>query len=99
MEEIIIFGNKELAEIAYFYLTHDSDYKVAAFTVDKEYLEYDKLEGLPIVAFEEVQSIYHPDKYKMIFPLSYKKMNSNRAQKYYEAKEKGYSFFCYVIEV
>jgi UDP-3-O-[3-hydroxymyristoyl] glucosamine N-acyltransferase len=60
MKEVVIFGDKELAEIAYFYLTHDSDHKVAAFTVDQQYLKNDTLEGLPVVAFEEVQEIYPP---------------------------------------
>lgn len=96
MNEVIVFGDRELAEIAHFYLTHDSNYKVIAFTVDQKYLKNNTLAGLPIVPFEQVQGIYPPDKYKMIVPLSYKKMNEIRTQKYYEAKRKGYSFISYV---
>ena len=96
MNEVIIFGDKELAEIAHFYLTHDSDYKVKAFTVDQQYLKKDKLDGLSIVPFEEVQNIYPPSRYKMIVPLSYKAMNQVRAKKYFEAKEKGYGLISYV---
>lgn len=96
MNEVIIFGDKELAEIAHFYLTHDSEYKVRAFTVDREYLKNDQLAGLPVVAFEEVQDIYPPGRFKIIIPLSYKGMNQARANKYYEAKKKGYGFISYV---
>ena len=40
MKDLIIFGTAELAELAYYYFTHDSDYEVVAFTVDEEF--YDK---------------------------------------------------------
>ena len=96
MEKIIVFGNKELAEIALFYLTHDSDYQVAAFTVDSEYLTADKFQGLPLVAFEQIQNFYPPEEYKMIIPLSYNNVNKVRAAKYQEAKAKGYKFISYV---
>jgi len=31
MEKVVIFGTEELAQVAHFYLTHDSPYEVVAF--------------------------------------------------------------------
>ena len=35
---LVIFGIGEVAQLAHFYFGKDSDYKVAAFTVDVAYL-------------------------------------------------------------
>ena len=49
MEKIIIFGTGDISQLAYFYLTQNSDYKVVAFTVDKEYITQKKFESLPVL--------------------------------------------------
>ena len=54
MKELIIFGTADIAQLAYFYFSNDSDYKVAAFTVDAEYIKVNEFCGLPVVPFEEV---------------------------------------------
>ena len=38
-KKVIIFGTSGIAEIAYEYLTHDSDYEVVLFTVEKDYID------------------------------------------------------------
>jgi len=38
MAKVIIFGNKELAEIANFYLQNDSQHEVVGFCVHKKYI-------------------------------------------------------------
>ena len=38
-KKVIIFGTSGIAEIANEYLTHDSDYEVACFTVEKDYID------------------------------------------------------------
>ena len=97
MGKLIIFGIGEIADIAHFYLTHDSAYKVVAFTVDKEFLPKEKEhEGLPVIDFAEIESSYPPQKYRMFLPISYKDVNKNRAEKYFQAKQKGYKLISYV---
>jgi len=51
---------------------------------------------LPLVPFENIEKEFSPDEFKMFIPLSYKSVNRIRAQKYYEAKEKGYSLTSFV---
>ena len=96
MKEIIIFGTGLIAEVAHFYFTHDSDYTVAAFTVDGSYLKEATFLGLPCIPFESIEKAFSPDQFSMFTALSYSQLNELRAQKYHEGKSKGYNFVNYV---
>lgn len=96
MEKVVIFGTEGLAQVAHFYLTHDSPYEVVAFTVDRDYIKENELLGLPIVPFGEIEESYPPDKFKMFVAMGYSNVNKARAEKYYEAKSKGYELISYV---
>ncbi len=94
MEKILIYGNGKIAKIVYQFIK--KQFNVVAFSVDKDYMEEETIEGLPLVAFEDIQDKYSPDKYKMLIAVGYVQMNSIREKKYLEAKEKGYSFINYI---
>jgi len=96
MEKVVVFGNGPVASINYMALTHDSPYEVAAFTVDRSYIKEETLLGLPVVPFEDVESIYPPSEYKMSIVISYRKLNRVRAEKYDQAKAKGYQLINYI---
>ena len=96
MEQVIVFGVGQIASVAHFYLTHDSPYEVAAFSVDKEFMKENEFLGLPVVPFDEVEAIYPPDKFRMFVPISYRDVNKLRAEKYYQAKAKGYRLISYI---
>ena len=94
--KILIFGIGDIAQLAHYYFTHDSDYEVEGFTVDKVYIKQDSFEGLPVVPFESIQNQYPPDQYLMFIALSYSEMNKLRERKYNEAKERGYKLVSYI---
>jgi len=96
MAKIVIFGAGKIADEAYFYLTNDSSHEVVAFTTDGEYLTDKQKLGLPVVPFEEIQSLYPPDTFQMFVAVGYQDLNRFRARKYYEAKAKGYQLISYV---
>ena len=96
MKSVVIFGAGDIAEIAWFYLTHDSDYEVAAFTVDEAYLTTEDFCGLPVVPFEKVEKLYPPEEFGMLVAISYAKVNTVRESKCLEAKNKGYYLISYV---
>ena len=96
MAKIIIFGVSDLAELALFYLKHDSEHEPVAFTVDREFLIQDSFNGLPVVAFDEVENLYPPANYKFFAPLSGRNMNRNRERIYNKAKTKGYDLITYI---
>ena len=96
MANVVVFGTGQWADLAHFYLTHDSPHKVAAFTMDRDYLQGTEHLGLPVVAFDEVEEQYPPDGFEMFIPISFKRMNHLRAEKFGAAKEKGYLLVSYV---
>lgn len=96
MAKVVVFGASQWAELAHFYLTHDSPHDVVAFTVDREYMDRPSFQDLPIVPFDEVERHYPPGQFSMFIPLSFKKMNHVRAAKYHEAKQKGFDLISYV---
>jgi len=96
MAKVVLFGVSQWAELAHFYLTHDSPHEVVVFTLDRDYIESSTHEDLPVVPFEEIEQHYPPDEFKMFIPMSFKRMNHVRAEKYYEAKKKGYELISYV---
>ncbi len=96
MSKVVIFGAGKIADEAYFYLTNDSPHEIVAFAVDREYLTAREKLGLPMVAFEEAQDKYPPHGYQMFVAVGYQDLNHFRAQKYTEAKAKGYELVSYV---
>lgn len=96
MAKVVVFGVGQWAELAHFYLTHDSPHEVVGFTLDADYIESREYKGLPVVAYEEVEQHYSPSESKMFIPMSFKRMNHVRADKYYDAKKRGYELISYV---
>lgn len=96
MREIVIFGGGDIAQLADFYFSNDSNRRVAAFTVDATFKQGDHLFGKPLVAFEEAVSLYPPDRYEIFVAIAYTKLNKLRADKVAEAKAKGYRLASYV---
>jgi hypothetical protein len=96
LQKVVIFGTGVFAQVAHFYLSHDSDYKVVAFTVDGKFMKEKEFLGLPLVPFETIARTYPPAKFKMFIAVGYKNLNKTRAAKYAEAKSKGYRLITYV---
>lgn len=96
MAKVLIFGILDTAELAHYYLTHDSEHEVVAFTVSGHYLKETQFKGLPIVPFEDINELYPPQDYKLFAPMTARKMNTLREKIYLEGKAKGYSFITYI---
>ncbi len=96
MAKVIIFGNKDFSQLAHFYLTRDSDHEVVGFTLNKEFIAEPSYLGLPVHEFESLESSFPPDQYKLFIPMSPAKVNRIRADKYSEAKRKGYRCISYI---
>jgi sugar O-acyltransferase (sialic acid O-acetyltransferase NeuD family) len=100
--KVIIFGNRDLAELAHYYLTKDTDYEVVGFTLNKSYINSDffkprgSLIEYPLIAFEELELLFPPNEYYLFAPMTGSKMNLNRKNIYEEGKKKGYNFISYI---
>ena len=95
-KKLIIFGTGDIAQLAYYYFSNYSNYEVAGFTVDLEYLFSQDFCGLPVVAFEQLRDHYPPNDYYLFIALSYEKLNSLRKEKYFAAKNLGYRLASYI---
>lgn len=96
MAKVIIFGVLDTAELAHYYLEHDSEHEVVAFSVNREYIQEESFRGLPLVAFEDVETIFPPAEYSFFAPMTGRNMNRNREAIYNEVKAKGYKFISYI---
>lgn len=96
MRKVIIFGTSGFAEVVHFYLTHDSQYEIVAFTANKEFIDKKELFGLPIIPFENIEEKYPPDQYLMFITVVYSKINKLRAKIFDDVKSKGYNLLSYV---
>jgi sugar O-acyltransferase (sialic acid O-acetyltransferase NeuD family) len=97
MARVIIFGVADFASLAHFYLRHDTRHEVVAFSVSAEYMPASRtFEGLPVVAFEEVERKFSASDYNFFAPMSHRKMNRLRESVYKQIKAKGYQFISYV---
>lgn len=95
-KKLVIFGAGEIAQLAHYYFTEDSEYNVVGFTVDQEYKTEDTFCGLPLISFDELHEFFPPSDYVLFVALSYSKLNQIRKEKYLKGKELGYKFVSYV---
>lgn len=95
-QQIVIFGAGEIAELADFYFAHDSQFDVASFTVDKEYVKESSFRGRALVAFEEVAEAFPPAQFGFFVAVSYVKLNDLRVEKAAAARGKGYRLASYL---
>lgn len=96
MKNLVIFGTGEIAQLAHYYFSSDSDYRVVAFTVDGEYITESEFCGLPVTPFDQVAQEYSPETYDCFVALAYSKLNAVRKEKYLAAKSLGYRMASYV---
>lgn len=90
LKKLIIIGNTTNARLAKWYFERDSNYKVVAFCVNHIYIKDRIFEGLPVVAFEEIEKLYSPLYFDAFVAIGYSQMNKIRENLYHQTKEKGY---------
>lgn len=96
MKNIVILGNNDFGRLLNYYISVDDSRQVVAFTVNKEYINENTFCELPVVPFEDVESIYPPREYEILIAIGNSKMNDVRKKMYYECKKKGYKVASYI---
>jgi sugar O-acyltransferase (sialic acid O-acetyltransferase NeuD family) len=95
-QQIILFGTGEIAELADFYFTNDSEFEVVGFTVDGTYLKREEFRGRPVLPFEQIEEKFPPERFGFFIAVSYAKINAVRAEKVAAARAKGYRLVSYL---
>lgn len=93
---LVIFGTGDIAQLAHFYFSTDSEYEVVAFTVDAAYRIEITFCDLPVIAFDELTKQYAPEQCEIFVALSYSKLNAVRKEKYLAAKALGYRIASFI---
>jgi sugar O-acyltransferase (sialic acid O-acetyltransferase NeuD family) len=96
MKKVVLFGTGDFAQVASVYLSQDSPYELAAFTVHQEYITDSELLGLPIVPFETLKEQYPPDSHAMFVAIGFKGVNRVRREIYELCKSQGYELISYI---
>jgi sugar O-acyltransferase (sialic acid O-acetyltransferase NeuD family) len=96
MEKVVLFGTSAGTRTTHFALSRDPAYEVVAFTVDRDYIREKEFCGLPVLPFEDIQTLRPPDTHKMMVAIYASRMNQTRAEKYSQAKRKGYTLITYI---
>ncbi len=89
-KKLIIIGNTSNARLTKFFFENDSNYEVAAFSVNEKYITENTFEGIPVVPFENLEKDFPAAEYDVFVAVGYNNMNKIREQLYYECKKKGY---------
>lgn len=94
--KLVLIGAGEFALIAYEYFTWDSPYEVAAFSVDREYLQETQIEGLPVVPYDELPSRFPPAEHAAFVAIPASSLNRLRKRFYLDMKARGYRLATYI---
>jgi len=95
--KVIIFGNRDLAQLARYYLTYDTCHTVVGFAVNKEFRDSNDFDGLPLYEFETIEKQLPPKQgYRFFAPVTGKGMNTLREKIYTQIKDKGYECISYI---
>lgn len=94
--DTIIFGSTDTAQMANWYLKNDSKYKPIAFCVDSAYITQNTFEGLPVIAFEEIENEFPPEKNNFFAPIYATNMNKTREEITNRIKNKKYKLITYI---
>jgi sugar O-acyltransferase (sialic acid O-acetyltransferase NeuD family) len=95
-KKLVIIGDSAFAEVAYECFTHDSEYEIVGFAVESAYLKKNKLFGLPIVPFEQIEEYFNPGEVVFYAAMVYTQLNRLRTRLYQAAKAKGYRAASYI---
>lgn len=92
----MIVGDRVFAEVAHEYFTHDSDYEVVGFSVERAYLRGERFLGLPMVPFEGLGDAFDPADHSVHVAITYNGFNRVRARLTAEAARRGFPLASYV---
>lgn len=97
VKKIAIFGAGKIARTIYSFLASDRRYEVTAFTCDADYIETDRVDGLPVLPFDRQQDgELDPTEVSLFVALGYQELNSLRTATVKRAKGAGYRLVSHV---
>ena len=94
--KLVILGISSFSIVMRKYIEKYTKDSVVAFSVDSKYIYQKSLDGLPVVAFEEIQTLYPQKDFHLLNTLGYRRMMEIRKSFHLRSKEMGYSLYTYI---
>lgn len=95
-KKLLIFGDGEIAEQAFFYFSKQSEYKISGFIVDSP--KEEKFKNLPLISTKELENDFSNDQYLIHVALSYRNLNKNRQDKFKYFNDRNYEFASFISD-
>jgi sugar O-acyltransferase (sialic acid O-acetyltransferase NeuD family) len=96
MKQIVVFGVGKIAEVFHSLAGDDTELTIAGFTCDRAFMTGSEVHGLPLVPFEDVETVFAPADFSMLVAIGYHKLNLLRADRCSQARAKGYGLASWV---
>ncbi len=96
LQQVIIYGDSDFAELVYYQLETDGRYKILAFTVDESKFEKNTFFGLPVIPFQQLSNHYSTNEVKIFPAIGYSKLNTIREIVISEIEKDGYELLTYI---
>jgi sugar O-acyltransferase (sialic acid O-acetyltransferase NeuD family) len=93
---LVLFGAGELARLANRAFARDPRHEVVACTVTRDHLAEAALDGLPVVAWELLDSSHPPREHSLFVAVGYRGVNRYRRELCEHARRRGYTLASYV---
>jgi sugar O-acyltransferase (sialic acid O-acetyltransferase NeuD family) len=94
---IVIFGLGPISKTIFYDSKKSGKYVICCFTADQKYIKTDTLYGLPIIAFEQIEIQYPPEKFDMlVVNVGVVAGTASRKDMFLRAKNKGYNLINYI---
>ena len=77
-KKLIIYGDSSYAEMIAHYFQTDSEYQVVAFCVDKDYKTREEIDGLPVIALENIEDHFSPEDHHLFAAIGYKSVRTHK---------------------
>ncbi|HIP27940.1 MAG TPA: acetyltransferase [Sulfurovum sp.] len=77
-KNLIIYGDSSYAEMIAHYFQTDSEYQVVAYSVDKAYRTREEIDGLPIIALEDIEKHYDSKDHHIFAAIGYKSVRTHK---------------------
>ena len=94
---IVIFGIGPISKTIFYSCRKHKTFDICCFTADRKYIKEDTLCDLPVVAFEEIESLYPPQQLDMlVVNVGAVAGTASRKDMFLRAQQKGYHLVNYI---
>ncbi len=96
MKKIVIYGTTVFSRELRYYIESDYQGEVVAFVLDREYIDVNEFDDLPIIPYEDLLTYYKKDEIEILISLGYSKMNDNRKAVFEKCKNDGWEIGSFI---